>query len=119
MGIEAEYKAMPQHLANGMIVTAPSSFAGNIEVSSRLSVKQMAVNSTLAGTVTINSGSTIATVSLTNVKSDSLVFLQLATKITGTIFYDVTSQVDGVSFAAHGSSATNKDVKLNYLIFEV
>lgn len=102
--------------------TIQQHFRGKLFCDNQISMnKPINANSLMAGSVTVNSGQTVATVSLTTVKSDSTVFLQKATVVASNMIVEFApnSIVDSVSFAVAASAAVTAGTTVNYLIFEV
>lgn len=88
----------------------------------KILIKQLfARGSKFCGTVTVTSGTDIATVSLTNVNSDSLIYLQGVTDVGSdkVVNFFPTSRVEGSSFGVSASATTARDVTVNYMLIEV
>lgn len=126
-----------KHFAGGIIVTAPTTFNTQITHNGSEQFNDLTVNSVLdaaggvtlggtfevfsmtAGTIVVSGTGVEETVSLTNVKSDSIILLTPQTDVASDqiINWVVTSKDEGGFFGVLPTAAPTADVTINYLIF--
>lgn len=104
-------------------LTGPASFAGILNVASKVIIKEIQANSTFAGVTTILSGLASAVISMSLVKSDSLIMLQPITANASNLAQNYSinpaSTVDGTSFMVISEGITVLDVPVNYQVIQV